>query len=186
MLPVRSIVGIIALVVALVVQLTVLTRVPLPGATPDLVLVVVVGLAIGYGPRYGAVAGFAAGFGLDVVPPAAAEIGRWALVLALVGYVTGLGATRLRRSILPPVLLVGGAAAAAILGYAAIGVILGDAPASWGAANRLIATSVLYCVVLSPFVLPALLAVVRRLDRGTGGTAGTVGTIGTVDTATSS
>jgi len=75
--------------VALALQVTLFARLPLPGATPDLVLLVVVGLALSHGPAFGLVLGFAAGLASDLVPPADHEIGRWAFVLTLLGYLAG-------------------------------------------------------------------------------------------------
>lgn len=164
MRPVRAVVAAAVLLAALVVQVAVLARLPLPGATPDLVLVVVVALAVGYGPRFGAGAGFAAGLASDLVPPADSAAGRWALVFALVGYGAGLVSSRMRRSVLVPVLVVGMAAAVSIVGYAATALLVGDAPVAWNAVNPLVPTGVLYAVVLSAFVVPAVLAVVRRLE----------------------
>lgn len=152
------------LVTALVLQVTVFSRIPLPGATPDLVLVVVVALAVAYGPGLGSMAGFAAGLAADLMPPADSAVGRWALVLGLVGYVAGTASTRMRRSPLLPVLMVAAASALSVVGYAATAVIARNSGASWGVVNRLIPTAVLYAVVLSPFIVSPVLALVRRLD----------------------
>lgn len=149
---------------ALVVEVAVLSRLPLPGATPHLALVVVVALAIGLGPGFGAISGFAAGLGADLVPPADSAIGRWALVLSVVGYAAGMVGSGMRRSVLVPVLVVAVAALGSVLGYAATGAVFGDSPVSWRVVKRLIPTAVLYAVVLSPFIVSAVLAVVRRLE----------------------
>ena len=104
-----------ALVIASVAaQVTFMSRLPLPGATPDLVLVVVVALAVAYGPGFGLTVGFGAGLALDLVPPADHEIGRWALVLALLGYAAGLAAGPARRSAFLPVLVVAVASGASV------------------------------------------------------------------------
>jgi rod shape-determining protein MreD len=160
----RLITAVAVLAAALVLQVTVLSRLPLPGATPDLVLVVVVALAIAYGPTFGTIAGFAVGLAADLVPPADLAVGRWALVLGLVGYVAGLASTRMRCSAFLPMLMVAGAAVVSVVGYAATGVLAGETGASWRVVNRLIPTAVLYALVLSPIVVSPVLAVVRRLE----------------------
>src|SRR5262245_36963317 len=77
-------------VVALVIQVSVLARLHLPGAVPDLMLLVVLGLALVYGHTGGALVGFGAGLLADLAPPADHAVGRYALVLAVVGYFAGL------------------------------------------------------------------------------------------------
>lgn len=149
---------------ALVVQLTMLARLGLPGATPDLVLLVVVGLALVYGPTTGVVIGFLAGLGLDLVPPADAEIGRWAFVLTLVGYLSGLAREEARRSAFVPLAVVGAAAVLSVLLYAALAATLDDASVTWDAVSRLLPSAVVYQIVLSAFALPLVLAVVRRVE----------------------
>ena len=78
------------LTVALVLQVTLVSRLPIPGAAPDLVLLVLVGVALRGGPETGLIAGFGAGLALDALPPADHAIGRWALVLCLIGYTLSL------------------------------------------------------------------------------------------------
>jgi len=75
---------------ALAVQVAMLSRLPLPGATPDLVLLVVVALALAHGSTFGLMTGFLAGLATDLVPPAEHEVGRWAFVLTVLGYLAGL------------------------------------------------------------------------------------------------
>ncbi len=154
-----------ALVIAAVAaQVTFLSRLPLPGATPDLVLVTVIALAIAHGPGFGLTAGFGAGLAIDLVPPADHEIGRWALVLALLGYAAGLTASASRRSAFLPVLVVAFAAGASVLLYAGVGALISDPQVTWVAVSALVPTAVLYTVVLSPFVVSTVLALVRRTE----------------------
>jgi len=149
---------------ALAVQVTLLSRLPLPGATPDLVLLVVVGLALCHGPGFGLVLGFAAGLATDLVPPADHEIGRWAFVLTLVGYLAGTARDETRRSAFVPLAVVAAAAAGSVLLYAGLGALMDDAHVTWGAVMELLPTAVVYDVVLSAFAIPAILAVVRRTE----------------------
>ncbi|HEX6935741.1 MAG TPA: rod shape-determining protein MreD [Actinomycetes bacterium] len=150
--------------VALAVQVTLLSRLPLPGATPDLVLLVVVGLALGFGPGFGLGVGFGAGLASDLVPPADHEIGRWAFVLTLIGYLAGLAQAETRRSAFVPLAVVAAAAAGSVLLYAGLGAVMDDANVTWSAVTRLLPTAVLYDVVLSAFAVPAVLALARKAE----------------------
>ena len=149
---------------ALALQVTLLSRLPLPGATPDLLLLVVVGLALSHGPGFGLVLGFCAGLSSDLVPPADHEIGRWAFVLTLVGYLAGAARDETRRSAFVPLAVVAAAGAGSILLYAGLGALMDDAHVTWTAVTRLLPTAVVYDVVLSAFAIPAVLAVVRRTE----------------------
>jgi rod shape-determining protein MreD len=150
------------LMTAVVLQVSVAARLGLPGATPDVVLLVVVGLALAYGPTWGVAVGFTGGLLLDVAPPGLAPMGRWAIVLCLVGYLSGLLADQVERSALLPFVTVAVAAAGASLAYAAIGGLIGDGRVTWPAVSRVVPTAVLYDVVLTPFVVFAVLALARR------------------------
>jgi rod shape-determining protein MreD len=152
------------LVVALGLQVSVLARLPLPGATPDLVLLAVVALALAHGPGFGLAAGFAAGLGSDIVPPADHAVGRWALVLTLVGYLAGLAQDETRRSAFIPLIVVAVAGAASVLLYAGLGWLLSDPHVTWRAVTEILPTAVLYDVVLSAFVVPAVLRLSDRFE----------------------
>jgi rod shape-determining protein MreD len=86
----RTMLAGILLVLAVTLQTSVLPHLAIAGVVCDLVLLVVVGLGLSRGPEFGAVAGFCGGLLLDVVPPADHTAGRWALALALAGYLAGL------------------------------------------------------------------------------------------------
>jgi rod shape-determining protein MreD len=152
------------ILVSVAAQVTFMSRLPLPGATPDLVLVVVVALAIAHGPGFGLAVGFGAGLALDLVPPADHEIGRWALVLALLGYAAGLTGNPARRSAVLPLIVVAVAAGASVLMYAGVGALISDPLVTWAAVNALVPTAVLYAVVMSPFVVSTVLALVHRVE----------------------
>lgn len=158
----RVLIAAVLLIIAVVVQVTMLSRLPLPGATPDLVLLVVVALALGHGSTFGLAAGFAAGFTVDLVPPADHEIGRWALVLTVVGYLAGMAQGESRRSVFVPLAVVAVAALGSVLIYAGLGALMADTSVTWAAVNRLLPSAVAYDVILSAFALPALLAVIQR------------------------
>lgn len=165
----RALVSVILLLVAIVLQLTVLDRLPLPGGvSPDLVLLVVVALALSSGPLPGMIGGFCAGLALDVAPPADHLVGLYALVFCLVGYFCGMVSAELDSSVLLPLAAsaVGAAAGAGL--YAAAGVILGNPDVTGSAVRHVLPLSVLYDVLLSPFVLYGVALASRLAARLTG------------------
>ncbi len=162
--PARILLATVLVVVALAVQVTLLARLPLPGATPDLLLLVVVSLALAHGPGLGLGTGFAAGLGADLVPPADHEVGRWALVLMLIGYLAGAARAETRRSAFVPLVVVAVAAAASVLLYAGLGALMDDPNITWDGVSRLLPTAVVYDVVLSAFVVPGVLALTARVE----------------------
>ena len=158
----RLLLGAVTVATALLLQTAVLARLPLPGAAPDLLLVVVVAFALTEGPLTGTVTGFAAGLLADL--GADHELGRLALVYALAGYAAGLLADDRPRSPLLPPAVVAGAAVGAVLVYAAEGLLLGDPRITWSAVRASLTGTVTYSVLLTPFVVPVVRALVRRLD----------------------
>jgi rod shape-determining protein MreD len=164
----RLLLAVATVVPALLLQSTVLARLPLPGGAPDLLLVVVVAFALAEGPLSGTITGFAAGLLADL--GADHELGRTALVLALVGYLAGLvhddpSIGGGERSTVLPFVVVGLSALGAVTVYAAEGVLLGDARITGRAFLQALVGTVPYCVLLTPFVVPVIGALVRRLDH---------------------
>ncbi|MDQ3502826.1 MAG: rod shape-determining protein MreD [Actinomycetota bacterium] len=167
----RFLLGAVTVVVALLLS-AVLTRLPLPGGAPDLLLVLVVAFALAEGPLSGTITGFVAGLLADL--GADHELGRSALVYTLVGYAAGLvhdapaftaGLSGGRaRSPLLPLVVVAVAAAAGVTVYAAEGFLLGDDRVTLDAYSQSLVATVAYCVLLTPFVVPVIGILVRRLD----------------------
>jgi rod shape-determining protein MreD len=146
------------LLLAILIQITLLTNLPWPGAAgPDLVLVVVVALALTGGPVEGMLAGFCAGLALDVAPPATHLIGQYALVFCLVGYGCGRVGSHLTESVWAPIGMVAIGSAAGELLFALTGMIFGDLDVTWSAVGHVLPASVVYDVLLSPFVLYAVI-----------------------------
>jgi rod shape-determining protein MreD len=152
---------------AVVVQTTVLTRIPFPQATPDLVLLVVVALAMVQGPNRGALIGFAGGLLLDTVPPGDGAVGRWALVLVLVGWFAGRTSDAIEGSALLPLLVIVGSAFASLVGYITIGWLIGDERVAGSGVFSPVPAAVLYDVLLSPFVVPLVMALAKRFEATT-------------------
>lgn len=161
----RVLLAVLVVVTALVVQVAALSALPAPGGgRPDLVLVVVVAVALAQGPLGGAVTGFAGGLLGDLVGDH--PVGLLALTLCLVGYLAGLLRGAGDRSILAPLGVVASAAVGATLVYAGLGLATGSPRVGVEALSAGLPTSVLYDVLLAPFVVPVVLAVARRLDPG--------------------
>lgn len=164
MIPLRLVVAALLLLVAVTAQVSMLPGLSVAGVTCDLVLIVVVASALSRGPEFGAVAGFAGGLLLDVVPPADHAAGRWALALALAGYVAGL----LRRETSAgPV----GVALVVVLGaglslgvFSATGSLLHDPSVDWSAFGVRLGIAAGYDVVVAILVVPLVLWALRRVE----------------------
>jgi rod shape-determining protein MreD len=171
----RLLISIAVVAVALAAQLTFVSRLALPGgAGPDLVLLAVVALALTGGPLPGLLTGFLAGLALDVAPPASHTIGQYALVFCVVGYACGRLAGLGDAS---PALYVAISAAAAAVGaalHAALGVMLSDPEVTWAAVRHVLPPSLIYDVILSPFVLYAVVRLNGWAARGAGESAAAV------------
>jgi rod shape-determining protein MreD len=157
----RFLLGAATVLTALLLQGTVVARVPLPGAAPDLLLVVVVAFALAEGPLSGMSTGFVTGLLADVLSDH--NLGRLALAYAVVGYLAGMLQDDTERSTVLPFAVVGMSAAGALLVYGFEGVVLGDPRITLAAAGRMLVSQVPYDVVLTPFVVPLVGALVRRL-----------------------
>jgi rod shape-determining protein MreD len=160
--PSRLLLGFVTVVTALMLQLTAIGRLPLPGAEPELVLVLVLAFALAEGPLSGAVTGFCAGLLADCF--ASHEMGRLALAYALAGDVTGNHQDDTERSTLQPFGAVAFGAMVSLGVFAFEGVLLGDHRVTWHSVVRAAVSSVPYDVVLTPFVVPLVAGLVRRLD----------------------
>lgn len=154
----------LAVTVALVLQVTVFPHVAWQGVVPNLVLLVVVGAALVRGAQFAMVLGFVAGVLLDLAPPADHVAGRWALALLVVGYVAGRVAPDVRATAGAVVATV---AASSFLGtsvFALTGVLLRDPPVAIPDLLEVIAVSVAWDVLLTPFVLPVVMGLFRRIE----------------------
>jgi rod shape-determining protein MreD len=151
-----------AVIVAVLLQGTLLARLPLPGGTPNLVVVLVLAVGLAAGPSAGMSVGFAAGLLTDLLSDH--PVGLLALCFALAGFVVGLLETDAEQSVLWPLVTVGLGAAATFLLYAGLLALL-DRPPAGGLGD--LPSTVLYDVMLTPFVIPVVAAVTRRLDADT-------------------
>jgi len=162
----RLLLGAAAVLLGLLLQVTVVDRLPLPGSPPDLVLVLVIAFALAEGALSGMLTGLVAGLLADLLGPH--ELGRLALVYVVVGYAAGLLDDDRERGALLPFVVVGAGAVGALLLYAGQGLLLGDPRVGLGPVGRALASAVPYDVALTPFVVPVVALLCRRV-RGTTG-----------------
>jgi rod shape-determining protein MreD len=160
----RAVIAGVAVAFALVLQVSVFPHLAWDGIVPNLCLLVVVGAALTQGPQFAAVLGFFAGLALDLAPPADHVAGRWALALVLVGYVAG----RVRQDVTPPAgAVVVTVAASSFIGtsvFAISGMLLHDPALSITELLQVILVALVWDVALTPFVLPTVMAMFRRLE----------------------
>jgi rod shape-determining protein MreD len=161
---VRALVAVVAVSLALVLQVSLFPHFAWDGIVPNLCLLVVVGAALTRGPQFAAVLGFVAGVALDLAPPADHIAGRWALALVVVGYVAG----RVRQDVRPTATaVVATVAASSFVGtsvFAISGILLRDPSLGIGELLQVIAVALLWDILLTPFVLPPVMAMFRRLQ----------------------
>ena len=164
----RILLSAVLVVGALIAQVSVLARLQLPGAVPDLLLLVLLGLAMVYGHTAGAITGFLAGLLADLAPPAEHAVGRYALVLCIIGYAAGLTKPEgtQHRSATVPMLVVASAAVGSTLLYAGVGTLVGDTASGQVGLLPLLFTATLYDLLLAPFVVPLVMWTARRTERG--------------------
>ncbi|MGA9748309.1 MAG: rod shape-determining protein MreD [Nocardioides sp.] len=134
------------------------------GVVPNLALLLVVAAALVRGPDFAATLGFFAGLAIDLAPPADHVAGRWALALVVVGYVVGRVRQDAGSSAVAAVLTV---AAASFIGtsvFALSGLVLQDPAVPIAEALWVIPVAVVYDVLLTPFVLPPVMRLFRRIQ----------------------
>ena len=153
-----------AVSLALVLQVSVFSHVSWAGIVPNLCLLVVVGAALARGPQFGAALGFAAGVALDLAPPADHVAGRWALALVVVGYVAGLVRQDGRPTTSTVVMTVAASSFVGTSLFALTGILLDDPAVGIPELLGVIGVSVLFDLLLTPFVLPPVMAMFRRLE----------------------
>lgn len=151
------------LLVAVTLQMSTLPQFAIAGVTCDVALLVVVALGLSRGPEFGAIAGFAGGLLLDLAPPADHTAGRWALALALSGYVAG----SVRRDALVGPWAAGIAVvictALYLTVFTATGSLLHDPSVDWGAFGVRLGIATGYDLLAAVVVLPLVMWAMRRV-----------------------
>jgi len=148
----------LAIVAAVVLQSAVFARLPLPGGPPNLVLVLVIAIGLAGGANAGLAAGFGAGLLVDLLSDH--PVGILALCFALAGFVAGLLEADVQRTVLAPMVVVAFSTAAVYLVYLGVLGLLDETTAD---GVRGLLGTVAYDVLLTPFVVPPVAAVARRM-----------------------
>ena len=160
----RALVLTLVITLAVVCQVTLFPYLSYNGVVPNLALLVVVAAALSRGPEFAAVIGFLSGLAIDLAPPADHVAGRWALALVLVGYLAGRLRNDARTSAVAAVLTVAASSFVATSVFALSGILIADPAVPVAEALAVIPVSVLYDVALTPFVLPVMMRLFRRLE----------------------
>jgi rod shape-determining protein MreD len=158
--------GILAalLTAAVCLQVAAFPHVSFDGVVPNLALLLVVAAALVRGPDFAATLGFFAGLAIDLAPPADHVAGRWALALVVVGYVAGRVRQDAGTSAGAAVITV---AASSFIGtslFALSGMLLHDPTVPAAEALAVIPVAVVYDVLLTPFVIPLAMRLLRRIE----------------------
>ena len=164
MAAVRALLLTLVVVVAVVLQVSVFSYFSYDGVAPNLALLVVVAAALVRGPEFAAVLGVLAGLAVDVAPPADHVAGRWALALVVVGYLAGRVRHDAGTSAMAAVITVAASSFVGTSLFALSGMVLHDPAVPALDALRIIPVAVVYDVLLTPFVLPLLMRLFRRLE----------------------
>jgi rod shape-determining protein MreD len=162
-----------SLAIAVVVQVSVLNGLLLPGGgVPDLVLVLACALAMASGPVNGMLIGFAAGLCLDLAPPGSQLVGQYALVFCLAGWAAGRlrpvpGQTARQSAGLVATALLALVVAGAEVLSAVLVKLLTPAAVSLSQLRLVLPSTIVYDVVLVPFVLSLVMLVSTMLAQRT-------------------
>jgi rod shape-determining protein MreD len=152
------------LVLAVVAQVAVFSALSYQGVVPNLALIVVVAAALVRGPEFAALLGFLGGLAIDLAPPADHVAGRWALALVVVGYLAGRVRSDAGTSAGAAVVTVAACSFVGTSVFALSGMLLRDPSVPAVEALAVIPVAVLYDVLVTPFVLPLLIRLFRRLQ----------------------
>lgn len=161
---VRVLVLAVVVLLASVAQVSFFGYFSFDGVVPNLVLLLVVAAALARGPEFAVVLGFAGGLAADLLPPAQHVAGRWALALVVVGYLAGRVRADAARSTVGALVTV---AAASFIGtsvFALTGILTSDPGVPALEALQVLPESVLYDLLLAPFVLPLAMRMFRRMQ----------------------
>jgi rod shape-determining protein MreD len=164
MAAVRALVTALLVVLAVALQVAVFSYFSIGGVVPNLALLVVVAAALVRGPEFAAVLGFLGGLAIDLAPPADHLAGRSALALVVVGYLAGRVRQDAGSSAVAAVVTVAASSFVGTSVFALSGMLLHDPSVPVAEALRVIPVAVVYDVLLTPFVLPALMRLFRRLQ----------------------
>lgn len=164
MAAVRTLVLTVVVTFAVVLQVALFPYLAYDGVVPNLALLVVVAAALVRGPEFAATLGFLAGLAVDLVPPADHVAGRWALALVVVGYLAGRVRNDASTSAVAAVVTVATSSFVGTSLFALSGLVLQDPAVPVAEALEMIPVAVVYDVLLTPFVLPLMMRLFRRIE----------------------
>lgn len=160
----RALVLTLVITLAVVLQVTLFPLLSYKGVVPNVALLVVVAAALARGPEFAAVVGFLSGLAIDLAPPSDHVAGLWALSLVLVGHLAGRVRNDARTSAVGAVLTVAAASFVGTSVFALAGMLLADPAVPVVQGLAVVPFAVLYDVALTPFVLPVMMRLFRRLE----------------------
>lgn len=163
----RGLLALLLLLLAVVLQVSFFPHLAWHGVVPDLALLVVVAAGLTRGPKFAATLGFTGGLLLDLAPPADHLAGRWALSLLVVGYLVGRLRAPGQGGRPEPVMVVAAAAAASFVGtsiFGLSGLLLQDPVVSVPDMLQVILVALVWDVLLTPLLVPAMMALFRRTE----------------------
>ncbi len=161
---VRALVVTLVVVLAVVLQVGLFPYLAYDGVVPNLALLVVVAAALVRGPEFAAVLGFLSGLAIDLAPPADHVAGRWALALVVVGYLAGRVRHDASTSAIAAIIAVAASSFVGTSIFALSGMVLQDPTVPVTEALSVVPVAVVYDVLLTPFVLPLMMRLFRRLE----------------------
>ena len=161
---VRSLVLALLVTAAVVLQVAAFSYLSYDGVVPNLALLLVVAAALVRGPDFAMVLGFFAGLAIDLAPPADHVAGRWALALVVVGYLAGRVRHDAGTSAVAAVVTVAASSFVGTSVFALSGLVLRDPSVPVAEALQVIPIAVVYDVLLTPFVLPLAMRLLRRIQ----------------------
>jgi rod shape-determining protein MreD len=161
---VRTLVLAALVTAAVVLQVAAFSYLSYDGVVPNLALLLVVAAALVRGPDFAMVLGFFAGLAIDLAPPADHVAGRWALALVVVGYLAGRVRHDAGTSAVAAVVTVAASSFVGTSVFALSGMVLRDPSVPVAEALQVIPIAVVYDVLLTPFVLPLAMRLLRRIQ----------------------
>ena len=161
---VRALLLTAVVLLAVVLQVTVFSGLSFDGVVPNLALLVVVAAALVRGPEFAAILGFLGGLAIDLAPPTHHVAGRWALALVLVGYLAGRVRHDAGSSAISAVITVAACSFVGTSVFALSGMLLNDPAIPAREALTVIPIAVAYDVLVTPFVLPPVMKLFRRMQ----------------------
>jgi rod shape-determining protein MreD len=161
---VRTVVLGLLVTAAVVLQVAAFSYLSYDGVVPNLALLLVVAAALVRGPDFAMALGFFAGLAIDLAPPADHVAGRWALALVVVGYLAGRVRHDAGTSAVAAVVTVAASSFVGTSVFALSGMVLRDPSVPVAEALQVIPIAVVYDVLLTPFVLPLAMRLLRRIQ----------------------